>query len=171
MVVCLSCEFAGLGLVVLIFLGFWLKGLAESTRAVDATKDFVLRYQVSFVPTFVSIVGVLMGFGGALEALLGKEQLIGWLVCGLGVFGILYRVSVDRKYIFKQGVIACIRGGRLLGEFQLTEITRFVRIDYAGGVSLLGLETRSVAPSFMPSPIHARFPTPLLRPLGTENLQ
>ena len=148
----LMLKVMGALLVVGIFIVFWLKGEAQASRQVDLSKDFVLPYQVSILPTLLSIIGVFVFFGGALQAAMGSETWIGVVVAAVGVLCIWYRFYSHRKYIFKPGGITCIRGRRSLGEFHLSEIKRFVRIDYAGGITLLGLETASEAPEFMPRP-------------------
>ncbi len=142
----------GLSIIGAIFFVFWLKGKAQIERGADVRTDFVFLYEVSVWPKLVSLLGFVLFLGGAIDAADSPAPWMGWIVAALGVACIGYRYYAQRKYVFKPGVIACVRGRRTLGELSLLDVTGFVRVDHSGGVSLLGLVTKGDAPDCMPKP-------------------
>jgi hypothetical protein len=141
-----------LSIIGAIFFVFWLKGKTQIERGADVRADFILLYETSIWPKLLSLLGFVLFLGGAIGAADSPAPWMGWTVAALGVACIGYRYYAQRKYVFKPGVIACVRGRRTLGEFSLRDVIGFVRVDHSGGVSLLGLVTAGDAPSFMPKP-------------------
>ena len=142
----------GLSIIGAIFFVFRLKGKAQIERGADVRADFVLLYEVSIWPKLVSLLGFVLFLGGAIASADSPAPWMGWTVAALGVACIGYRYYAQRKYVFKPGVIACVRGRRTLGELSLLDVTGFVRVDHSGGISLLGLVTTGDAPDCMPKP-------------------
>lgn len=138
----------------LLFLGiigaFKLKGHIETKREVDPEANFTLQYEIGLLPKFASIAGAMLFLVGAIEVGVGDHRWLGFVIACVGVACIGFRYYAQKKYIFKPGCISCFKGGQKRGEFLLDDIIGMVRVDYGGGISLLGLETNHEAPIFMP---------------------
>ncbi len=141
----------GFLVVALMFGIFFVRDLIEKNKTVDPKNDFALVCQDSFLPILSSILGVFVFFIGIINAAMTNWQWQGVAVSAIGLALIYYRFHVHQKFVFRTDTIACVRGGRGLGEFELSQITRFVRVD-VDAESFLGLETSVDAPPFMPRP-------------------